>query len=156
VKIGQATENDLAEITTWRYEPPYDFKVVSPMFAPPDGAQAGFNGNYSLTINKAEGAHPIWSDTCNADPYTGDRAKSHSSCHRKRGSTSRFRQKATRRTTEPPGRHSCRLRRSDLPSSSAAQPRARRAASRALQERTLGARDARWQHKVSVPRAVTR
>ncbi len=92
MKIGQATENDLAEIATWRYEPPYDFKVVSPVFAPPDGAQAGFNGDYSgLTINKAEGAHPIWSDTCNADPSTGDRAKSHSSCHRKRGSVSRFR-----------------------------------------------------------------
>ena len=31
------------------------------------------------------------------DPYTGDRAKSHSSCHRKRGSVSRFRQKTTPR-----------------------------------------------------------
>src|SRR5436190_24363547 len=25
MRIAQATENDLAEIETWRYEPPYDF-----------------------------------------------------------------------------------------------------------------------------------
>jgi hypothetical protein len=50
---------------------PYDFDVLSPVFAPPDGAQIGFNGDYSgLTINKGEEAHPIWSDTRNADPYT--------------------------------------------------------------------------------------
>ena len=49
---------------------PYDFKVVSPVFAPPDGIQAGFNGDYSgLTINRGEDAHPIWSDTRNIDPY---------------------------------------------------------------------------------------
>jgi hypothetical protein len=49
---------------------PYDFKVVSPVFAPPDGAQTGFNGDYSgLTINKGSDAHPIWSDTRNVDPY---------------------------------------------------------------------------------------
>jgi hypothetical protein len=49
---------------------PYDFKVVSVVFPPPDGAQAGFNGDYSgLTINKGFDAHPIWSDTRNADPY---------------------------------------------------------------------------------------
>ena len=52
-------------------ETPYDFKVVSPVFPPPDGAQAGFNGDYSgLTINRGNDAHPIWSDTRNADPYT--------------------------------------------------------------------------------------
>jgi hypothetical protein len=50
---------------------PYDFKVVSVVFPPPDGAQAGFNGDYSgLTINKGFDAHPIWSDTRNVDPYT--------------------------------------------------------------------------------------
>lgn len=50
---------------------PYDFKVVSPVFAPPDGAQAGFNGDYSgFTINRGEEGHPLWSDTRNADPYT--------------------------------------------------------------------------------------
>jgi hypothetical protein len=50
---------------------PYNFKIVSPVFSPPDGAQAGFNGDYSgLTINRNEQAHPIWSDTRNADPYT--------------------------------------------------------------------------------------
>ena len=43
---------------------------VSPAFPPPDGAQAGFNGDYSgLTIPKGSEAHPIWSDTRNADPY---------------------------------------------------------------------------------------
>jgi hypothetical protein len=50
---------------------PYSFKVVSPVFAPPDGIQAGFNGDYSgLTINSGEKAHPIWSDTRNTDPFT--------------------------------------------------------------------------------------
>ncbi len=49
---------------------PYDFKVVSPVFPPPDGIQAGFNGDYSgLTINKGVDAHPIWSDTRNVNPY---------------------------------------------------------------------------------------
>ncbi len=50
---------------------PFAFKVISPVFAPPDGVQAGFNGDYSgLTINKGTQAHPIWSDTRNTDPYT--------------------------------------------------------------------------------------
>jgi hypothetical protein len=50
---------------------PYDFKVISPVFPPPDGIQSGFNGDYSgLTINKGTTAHPIWSDTRNVDPYT--------------------------------------------------------------------------------------
>lgn len=49
---------------------PYDFKRVSPVFPPPDGIQAGFNGDYSgLAINRGTDAHPIWSDTRNADPY---------------------------------------------------------------------------------------
>ena len=49
---------------------PYDFKVVSPVFPPPDGIQTGFNGDYSgLAINKGSDAHPIWSDTRNVDPY---------------------------------------------------------------------------------------
>src|SRR5581483_8578221 len=49
---------------------PYDFKVVSPVFPPPDGIQTGFNGDYSgLAINKGTDAHPIWSDTRNVDPY---------------------------------------------------------------------------------------
>ncbi|GAC1636030.1 MAG: hypothetical protein NVS4B2_23990 [Chloroflexota bacterium] len=50
---------------------PYNFKVLSPVFAPPDGVQAGFNGDYSgLTINRGVEAHPIWSDTRNVDPYS--------------------------------------------------------------------------------------
>jgi hypothetical protein len=49
---------------------PFDFTVLSPVFAPPDGAQAGFNGDYSgIAINKGNEAHPIWSDTRNVDPY---------------------------------------------------------------------------------------
>ena len=37
---------------------------------PPDGNQAGFNGDYSgIAINKGNEAHPIWSDTRNADPF---------------------------------------------------------------------------------------
>ena len=49
---------------------PYDYTRVSPVFAPPDGIQAGFNGDYSgLAINNGTEAHPIWSDTRNADPF---------------------------------------------------------------------------------------
>jgi len=49
---------------------PYNFDVISPVFPPPDGAQAGFNGDYSgLTINRGNQAHPIWSDTRNVDPF---------------------------------------------------------------------------------------
>jgi hypothetical protein len=50
---------------------PYDYRRVSPVFPPPDGIQAGFNGDYSgLAINKGTDAHPIWSDTRNVDPYS--------------------------------------------------------------------------------------
>jgi hypothetical protein len=49
---------------------PSRFKVVSPVFPPPDGAQAGFNGDYSgLTINREDEAHPIWSDTRSVNPF---------------------------------------------------------------------------------------
>ena len=49
---------------------PYDFRVVSPVFAPPDGVQSGFNGDYSgLTVNRGVDAHPIWSDTRNTNPF---------------------------------------------------------------------------------------
>jgi hypothetical protein len=49
---------------------PYSYRRVSPVFPPPDGIQTGFNGDYSgLAINKPLEAHPIWSDTRNADPY---------------------------------------------------------------------------------------
>jgi len=50
---------------------PFQFDVLSPVFAPPDGIQAGFNGDYSgLVINQDEEAHPIWSDTRNTDPFS--------------------------------------------------------------------------------------
>jgi len=66
----QASNSDYVLAGGTGAETPYDFKVLSPVFAPPDGAQAGFNGDYSgLTINKGTDAHPIWSDTRNADPY---------------------------------------------------------------------------------------
>jgi hypothetical protein len=52
---------------------PYAFMVVSPVFPPPDGEQAGFNGDYSgLTVNRGVNAHPFWSDTRNSDPYAPD------------------------------------------------------------------------------------
>ena len=49
---------------------PYDFRVLTPPFPPPDGNQTGFNGDYSgLTVNRGDAAHPIWSDTRNVNPY---------------------------------------------------------------------------------------
>jgi hypothetical protein len=54
----------------WGLNTPFNFKVVSPVFPPPDGNQAGFNGDYSgLVINKPNEAHPIWSDTRNLNPF---------------------------------------------------------------------------------------
>ena len=68
---GTATCNGDYDLAGGRdSETPYDFKVVSPTFPPPDGIQAGFNGDYSgLVIPKGTEAHPIWSDTRNTDPY---------------------------------------------------------------------------------------
>jgi hypothetical protein len=51
---------------------PFAFTVLSPSFRPPDGAQAGFNGDYSgLTITPDGKAHPVWSDTRN-DAVSGN------------------------------------------------------------------------------------
>jgi len=48
---------------------PYGFEVLSPKFPPPDGIQAGFNGDYSgITVDRNGIAHPIWSDTRNRVP----------------------------------------------------------------------------------------
>jgi hypothetical protein len=47
---------------------PYDAQRISPAFAPPDGAQVGFNGDYSGLVLVGTRAHPIWSDTRNAAP----------------------------------------------------------------------------------------
>lgn len=41
---------------------------ISPRFQPPDGIQAGFNGDYSGLVIVGTIAHPIWSDTRNAAP----------------------------------------------------------------------------------------
>jgi len=51
---------------------PYNFRVVSPTFPPPDGNQAGFNGDYSGLVVVNELAHPIWSDTRTAVPANAD------------------------------------------------------------------------------------
>ena len=48
---------------------PFSFDVLSPVFAPPDGIQAGFNGDYSGLTIVGDVAHPIWSDTRNVDPF---------------------------------------------------------------------------------------
>jgi hypothetical protein len=43
---------------------PYHFTVLSPRFPPPDGLQAGFNGDYSgINVDTLGRAHPVWSDT---------------------------------------------------------------------------------------------
>jgi hypothetical protein len=47
---------------------PFPFEVISPAFPPPDGVQAGFNGDYSGLAIVGDEAHPIWSDTRNANP----------------------------------------------------------------------------------------
>src|SRR3954451_7004692 len=48
---------------------PYSFTVLSPRFPPPDGLQAGFNGDYSgIVVDAKQMAHPIWSDTRNRIP----------------------------------------------------------------------------------------
>jgi hypothetical protein len=48
---------------------PYRFQVLSPKFPPPDGIQAGFNGDYSgIEVDRNDIAHPIWSDTRNRVP----------------------------------------------------------------------------------------
>ena len=48
---------------------PFGFEVLTPKFPPPDGIQAGFNGDYSgITVDRNGVAHPIWSDTRNRVP----------------------------------------------------------------------------------------
>ncbi|HKW69928.1 MAG TPA: sialidase family protein [Candidatus Dormibacteraeota bacterium] len=47
---------------------PYATVRVSPIFGPPDGIQAGFNGDYSGLALAGTTAHPIWSDTRNSAP----------------------------------------------------------------------------------------
>jgi hypothetical protein len=47
---------------------PYAAERISPTFPPPDGNQAGFNGDYSGLTIVGNIAHPIWSDTRNTVP----------------------------------------------------------------------------------------
>lgn len=69
----QASNSDYVLAGGTDGDTPYNFKVLSPVFAPPDGIQAGFNGDYSgLMINRGIEAHPVWSDTRNANPFPGN------------------------------------------------------------------------------------
>jgi hypothetical protein len=45
---------------------PFASERISPEFPPPDGLQAGFNGDYSGLAIVGTTAHPIWSDTRNS------------------------------------------------------------------------------------------
>jgi hypothetical protein len=49
---------------------PFVATQISPSFPPPDGAQAGFNGDYSGLAVTDTTAHPVWSDTRNAAAST--------------------------------------------------------------------------------------
>src|SRR5262249_19724778 len=49
---------------------PFTQVPVSPIFPPPDGVQAGFNGDYSGIAVVGNRAHPIWSDTRNSAVVT--------------------------------------------------------------------------------------
>jgi hypothetical protein len=49
---------------------PFVAVTLTPDFAPPDGAQAGFNGDYSGLATTGTTAHPIWSDTRNTAVVT--------------------------------------------------------------------------------------
>ncbi len=44
----------------------FSVSSLAPSFPPPDGIQAGFNGDYSDLVVVGDAAHPIWSDTRNA------------------------------------------------------------------------------------------
>ena len=47
---------------------PLTARAISPVFPPPAGNQAGFNGDYSGLVLVGDTAHPIWSDTRNTAP----------------------------------------------------------------------------------------
>jgi hypothetical protein len=65
----QARQSDYALAGGTGMITPFAAKALSPSFPPPDGDQFGFLGDYSgLTITPDGAAHPIWSDTRNADP----------------------------------------------------------------------------------------
>ncbi len=49
---------------------PFTQVPVSPIFPPPDGIQAGFNGDYSGLAVVGNRAHPVWSDTRNTAVVT--------------------------------------------------------------------------------------
>jgi hypothetical protein len=65
----QAENSDYALAGGFALDTPYDARVISPRFPPPDGNQTGFNGDYSGLTLVDDTAHPIWSDTRNASPY---------------------------------------------------------------------------------------
>jgi hypothetical protein len=47
---------------------PQTARAISPVFGPPAGNQAGFNGDYSGLVIVGQTAHPVWSDTRNIAP----------------------------------------------------------------------------------------
>ena len=51
-------------------ETPFTALRISPLFPPPDGIQAGFNGDYSGLAVTDLTAHPVWSDTRNSAVQT--------------------------------------------------------------------------------------
>ena len=68
--VSDLSRADALAVAPSQFPTPFDFKLVSPVFPPPNGIQTGFNGDYSgLVINKGADAHPIWSDTRNVNPY---------------------------------------------------------------------------------------
>lgn len=64
----QAENSDYVLSGGMGLDTPYAAERVSPEFPPPDGNQAGFNGDYSGLTVVGEIAHPIWSDTRNMVP----------------------------------------------------------------------------------------
>jgi hypothetical protein len=64
----QAENSDYVLSGGMGLDTPYFFQRISPEFVPPDGNQAGFNGDYSGLTVVGEVAHPIWSDTRNTVP----------------------------------------------------------------------------------------
>jgi hypothetical protein len=71
VNPGVQAENSDYDLSGGRnLDTPYDARRISPTFPPPDGNQAGFNGDYSGLIVIGNTAHPIWSDTRNTAPTT--------------------------------------------------------------------------------------
>ena len=64
----QAENSDYVLSGGMGLDTPYAAERISPEFPPPDGKQAGFNGDYSGLTVVGDVAHPVWSDTRNTVP----------------------------------------------------------------------------------------